>query len=186
MGIKINLEASLRILLHDVRLLQSALEAQIPRLERIELDLVTLQRMLPSHAGHKPVAPQPCRDVVYNLHVDPHSNGTVVFSIDGGAEFSLAPRLAEVFQFIASGAKEGRGDDPLVGWRRRADIKAFLEQHAGKSVSAGYVNSMVNLLRDSLDKAGYDRGLIQTHARLGVRLALKRSAQGWTANSTAK
>ncbi|MGO8757451.1 MAG: hypothetical protein ACLQG3_04935 [Terracidiphilus sp.] len=186
MGIRVNLEASLRILLHDTRLLRSALEAQVVRLERIELDLVTLQRALFSASGHKPPAPGVGQEVAYNLRVDPRPNGSSAFSIDGGAEFTLPPRLAEVFQFIASGEKDSAGDDPLVGWRNRPDIKAFLEQRTGKSVSAGYVNSLVNLLRNSLGGAGYERGLIQTHGRLGVRLALKRSAQGLTAPATAR
>ncbi len=186
MGIRVNLEASIRILLHDVRLLRSALEAQITRLERVELDLVTLQRALASVAGHRRLVPGAGQDVANNLHVEPHPNGTVAVSIDGGIEFSLAPRLADVLQFIASGGKDAAPDDSLVGWRKRSDIKAFLETLAGKGVSPGYVNGMVHLLRDSLGKAGYDRGLIQTHGRLGVRLALKRSVQSFIPSSTAR
>jgi DNA-binding winged helix-turn-helix (wHTH) protein len=43
---------------------------------------------------------------------------------------------------------------------------------------------MVNLLRKTLRKNGYDSNLIQTNKEKGVRLALKHSARGLPQAST--
>jgi hypothetical protein len=99
-------------------------------------------------------------------------------AIRGGRKFSLGPKLAEVFKFIATGEKDGAGEDPLVGWRSRTEILKFLKDSTGEEFRKQYVNNMVHLLKKALRKAGYDHSLIQTHRQKGIRFALKRGAQG--------
>lgn len=173
---RINLVTSVRDLLHDVRLIRNSLEAQIERLERVELELSVLVSSSgadPSNAG--PLGGGP---MAHNLEINPLPDGSVEFAIDGGDTFSLGPRLAEVFQYLASGDKDRSGQDALVGWRSRMEIIAFLEKHARRAFRTNNVNGMVYLLKKALQKAGYDPKLIQTHRQKGVRLAYKHSAQG--------
>jgi transposase len=99
-----------------------------------------------------------------------------VVSIDGGRKFVLAPQLAEVFRFIATGDKERSEKDPLVSWRSREAVLELLDSD-GRSYSRRYVNNLVHRLRQTLRKAGYDWNLIQTHRQKGVRFAFKRGAK---------
>ena len=169
---RINVGASIRDLLHDVRLVRSALEAQIERLDRMERELTILMGTHPEGAG-KDTDP-----VASNLFINERADGSVEFAIDGGKSFSLGPRLAEVFLFLASGDKERSANRALAGWRSRTEIVAFLEKHSGKRITRNYVNGMVYLLKKALLKAKYDRKLIQSHRQKGVRLAYKRGIQG--------
>jgi hypothetical protein len=171
---RINYRASIRDLLHDVRLIQSCLDAQADRLSRIAGDLKFMAELQASGGGLPPVAD--AEPVVYNLRAVDLSDGHVEFTIDGGSKFSLGPRLAEVFLFLASGEKDSAAQDPLVGWRTRSNVLRFLEQRAGRTFPDRYVNNIVNLLRDALRDAQYDRSLIQTHRQKGIRLAFKRGA----------
>lgn len=172
---RINQRASLRDLLHELRLVRTCLDAQADRVDLVYRDLVFLAGLQPASGGVPPVAcPEP---VVYNLRAQGRADGTVEFAIDGGTKFALGPRLAEVFLFLASGEKDSGGEDSLVGWRSRIEVLRFLEQSAGRSFSPSYVNNIVNLLRDALRDAKYDRGLIQTHRQKGIRLAYKRGAE---------
>ena len=172
---RFNIDASIRDLLHEVRLVQGCLDAQIDRLERIERDLVALLGGRGVGAGRR-IFPDPGR-VAHNLEVYPRPDGSAAIAIDGGLKFILAAQLAEVFQFIASGDKDRSGKDPLVGWRPRAAILRFLEESAGRSLNPRYVNNLVHRLKKALQKAGYDCSLIQTHREKGVRFAFKRGAQ---------
>jgi hypothetical protein len=174
---RINLGSSMRDLLHEVRLIQSSLDAQLSRLERVERDLVVLSGV--RSAGSAGLMVSGTEPVALNLHSRICSDGSVDFSIDGGAKFSLGPRLAEVFQFLASGDKDRSGQDVLVGWRSRREIISVLENSTGKKISGNYVNSIVYLIRRALLGAGYDRNLIQTHRQKGVRLAYKCSSGRW-------
>lgn len=173
---RINYAASTRDLLHEVRLIQASLGAQIDRLEGIERDLQILLRTC--SAGDARTIVSGADQVAYNLHTRPLPDGSVEIAIDGGAKFSFGPRLADVFQFFASGDKDRSGKDPLVGWRSRADIIRFLEESMGRIPRASYVNNLVHLLKRSLRRAGYDPSLIQTHRQKGVRFALKVGARG--------
>jgi hypothetical protein len=60
--------------------------------------------------------------VAHNLLIQQHSEGSVEFAIDSEHSFSLGPRLAEIFQFLASGDKDQSGKDELVGWRRKVAV----------------------------------------------------------------
>jgi len=173
---KINVAASFRDLLHDVRLTRSCLEAQIERLDRIELELSVLASRSGVDAHNTKVLG---RDpMANNLEIQQLPDCSVKIAMDGGDTFSLGPRLAEVFQFLASGDKDRSGQEALVGWRSRVEIIAFLEKHAGKTFRTNYINGMVYLLKEALRNAGYDPKLIQTHRQKGIRLAYKLGAQG--------
>ena len=172
---RINYDASIRILVHDVRVTRANLAAQMARLDRIEYDLVSLlQACAPFET--KGSGGGPTR-VAHNLDMRPLADGSATFAIDGGGKIALGPRLAEVFQFLATGGKDLSGKDPLVAWRSRDEIAKFLQAGAGKPFRKNYVNGMVHLLKEALRKAGYDRSLIQTHRQKGIRLAFKSGAQ---------
>ena len=169
---RINVIASLRDLLHDVRLVRNALEAQVDRLDRLEYEIKALPSL--SSAGAQPYREWGSTPVARNLMTEPQPDGSVRFAIDGGKSFLLPPRLAEVFQFLASGEKDRPDKDPLVGWRSRRDISAAQERLHGRAITRNYVNGMIYLLRKTLRAAGYNPNLIQTHRQKGVRLAYKR------------
>jgi hypothetical protein len=176
---RINYEASIRMLVHDVRVTRANLAAQMARLDRIEFDLVSLlQACAPFEVKGCVSGPV---SVAHNLAVWRRSDGSVEVSIDGGAKFSLGPRLADVFLFLASGGKDTSGKDPLVAWRSREDILRFLQDGSSRSFRRSYVNNMVHLLKEALRKAGYDRSLIQTHRGKGIRLAFKSGSQDLSA-----
>jgi hypothetical protein len=168
--------ALVRDMRRRLRLALNTLDALIGKIEIIEKDLALIESSLSLDAGwiHKsgedPVA--------YNLDIHSHPDGSVEVAIDSGDKFTLGPRLAEIFQFIASCDKEYNGNDGLVGWSSREEIKDYLSKFASKQLRISYVNNLVHLLREKLYKAGYDRNLIQTHRQKGVRLAMKRSARG--------
>jgi len=150
---RFNVIESLRDLLHDLRLVRNALEAQIERIDRLEYEIKALVRG--SGAGAGPFGGS--TPVAHNLMIDSQPDGSVRFAIDGGKSFTLPPRLAEVFLFLASGEKGASDDDALVGWRSRTEISAF---QGGR--------------RKALRTALYNPKLIQTHRQKGVRLAYKR------------
>jgi hypothetical protein len=171
---RINYYASLRFVAHDMRLTRANLSAQIERIDRAELELESLIRSGPPDDGNTRFDSSEF-PVVHNLDIKERANGSIVVVIDGGGgNLTLPPSLAGVFQFLASAEKERGGNDPLIGWRSRSVIKEFLEkQVVGKPYRLSFVNNVVFQLRNALRKAGYDRALIQTHRRKGVRLAYK-------------
>jgi hypothetical protein len=171
---RINYDASIRMLVHDVRVTRANLAAQMTRLDRIEYDLVSLlQACAPFEIKG---AGGGSTRVAHNLDMRHRADGSVEVAIDGGGKILLGPRLAEVFQFLATGSKDLSGKDPLVAWRSRDEIVKFLQAGAGKPFRKEYVNNMVHLLKEALRKAGYDRSLIQTHRQKGIRLAYKGGA----------
>ena len=169
---RFNVIESLRDLLHDLRLVRNALEAQIERIDRLEYEIKALVRG--SGAGAGPFGGWGSTPVAHNLMIDSQPDGSVRFAIDGGKSFTLPPRLAEVFLFLASGEKGASDDDALVGWRSRTEISAFQGGRRGRAITRNYVNGMVYLLRKALRTALYNPKLIQTHRQKGVRLAYKR------------
>lgn len=166
---RISVAATLRIFLHDLRLIRNCLDAQIERIDRIEREIETVLAGLDAGAisgagpGSDPVA--------LHLFSRSHSDGSVDYAIDGGKEFSLTPRLAELFQFIASGDKEHDAPDALVSWRTKHEVKSHLESTSRLTISFRNINQMVLRLRRVLETSGYDPMLIQTHRQKGLRLA---------------
>lgn len=180
---RINIGASIRELRRKLRLVLGILDALTDKVAEIERDLAVMERA----RNVCPDGPPPPVDdpIAYNLEIRTRANGSVEVTIDGGEKFSLGPRLAEVFRFLASGDKERGGNDELVGWRSRAEINKFLNDSTGKQLRACYVNNLVHLLRMALSKAHYDSKLIQSHRQKGYRFALKHSSSvRWKDSST--
>jgi hypothetical protein len=113
--------------------------------------------------GHLPV--------VHSLICRRNPDDSAEFQVDGGGFFGLPPRLSQFLLFLASAPKGG--EDALVAWRSREDLVEFLEVQTGHKIPRRYVNNVVHLLKNAVQKVGLDRRLIQTHERKGVRLALK-------------
>jgi hypothetical protein len=174
-GPRLRLDESIRDMLHEVRLVRACLGSQIDRLDRMELYLTTMQGGRIATGSGQP-APAPER-VAHNLEIGFRHDGFGVVSIDGGRKFVLAPQLAEVFRFIATGDRGRSEKDPLVGWRSRDEIREFLADSEGRSYTQRYVNNLVHRLRQALRQAGYDLNLIQSHRQKGVRFAFKRGAK---------
>lgn len=170
-----NVDATIRDSLHELRLVRSCLERQTERLDRLERELAALLGGCRVNAGLY-LASDPSH-VAHNLEIEPRANGTVVVAIDGGRKFVLARQLADFFQFIATGDRDRNEKDPLIGWRSRTEILAFLADSAGRSFKPRYINNLVYRLKRALQKAGYDHSLIQTHRQKGVRFAFKRGAR---------
>jgi hypothetical protein len=160
---------SIKELRRRLRLVMRAMDEALDKLGAIERDLKILEGLAPVSPGCI-IGPR-TGPIVYNLDVQKRYDDSIVVSINGGDPFILGPRLAGVFQFISAG---GCSSDDLIGWRSREEILKSLNNFAGHELRIGYVNSLINLLKDKLAKAGYDRDLIQTSREKGVRLALKR------------
>jgi hypothetical protein len=170
----INIGASIRELRRKLRLVLGILDALTDKVAEIERELAVLEGARNVGSGGLP--PSSDDQIAYNLDIRTRANGSIEVVIDGGVKFSLGPRLAEVFRFLASADKERGGNDELVGWRSRAEINKFLNNTTGKQLRACYVNNLVHLLRKALSKAHYDSNLIQSHRQKGYRLALKHSS----------
>jgi hypothetical protein len=171
---RINIGASIRELRRKLRLVLGILDALTDKVAEIERELAVMEGARNVGSGGPP--PSGDDQIAYNLDIRTRANGSVEVAIDGGEKFSLGPRLAEVFRFLASADKERGGNDELVGWRSRAEINKFLNDATGKQLRACYVNNLVHLLRMALSKAHYDSNLIQSHRQKGYRLALKHSS----------
>lgn len=174
---RFNTEATLRDWRRVIRLIAGALEAQIVRLERLEVE-VTIFGASPSSVVSGTCITPSSEPVARNMLVEMHPDGHATIAIDGGNPFKLAPQLAEVFLFLASGDQEPGSKDPLVGWRSREQILEFLARSADRTLRPRYINNLVHRLKEALQRAGYSGKLIQINRRKGVRLSYKRSAHG--------
>ncbi len=179
---RFNVGATARYWLHELRLIRSCLDGQVDRLDRLERELVAFIQSHRVNLNHPVIIGDD--PIAYNLSFHWRGDGSATVSIDGGVKFVLAPQLAQVFQFIASGKTDPGGLDPLVGWRSRTEIAALLERFSHRAVNASYVNNLVHRLRKVLRKAGYEGNLIQTHRQKGVRFAHKWVAGGLSSPST--
>lgn len=167
-------QATLRNWRREIRLCLGALDGLIDRLERLEREIDSRSgACLGENSGESETDP-----IVYNIHFQKRADGTAAIALDGGKQFTLAPQLAEFFQFLSTAERDANSKDPLVGWRTRKQILDLLAGMAARVYPERYVNNLVHRLKEALKKAGYSRALIQTHRRKGVRLAYKRSAHG--------
>ena len=176
-------DATYRCWRHEIQLMLGSFEAQLSRLERLDLEMKTYFAARQAGSGNfgslRVSEPDP---VVCHMHIQKHVDGRATISLDGGTPFVLAPQLAEVFVFLASGEPESGRKDQLVGWRSRDQILQFLEQKENRSFHPRYINNLVHRLKEALEEAGYSRALLQTHKHKGVRLSYKQSAQGTPAS----
>lgn len=175
---RFSLLASLADILHDHQLNRSFLmrlaqrvDAEIARSDRIEFELITLIKSLGGRETAPP-PPPPIGPFAYHLAVSqPDPDGPATISIDGGRPFHLARLLAKLLQYLATGGKAPSGRDPLVGWRSRIEIIAYLEKDAHERITKHYLAQMVYLLKEALEVNGYPRELVQSSRKSGVRLA---------------
>lgn len=163
---------------------EQAHEDHVDRLHKLQRDLdeagirldairCAVQDMITSvETGHPDgrIFPPHPEAALMQCHENP--DGSATFCIKGGKSFSLSTRLAQLFQFLASGPKESSDKRALVRWKSKVEISAYMEKRAGKPISRSYVSYMVLRLRRVLDNSKYDPGLIQMHRRHGYRLAL--------------
>lgn len=159
---------------HELRLIAGGLDSlceRIARLERRIVEYFKAHPCLPSSADDH-ILPTGEPFVSY-VDVDRRADGSAEIAMDGGRRFKLAPQLAEFFLFLASGERNPESKDPLVGWRSRAQIRDCLSRWSGRELPPRFVNNLVHRLKVELDRAGYDSLLIQTHRRMGVRLACR-------------
>ncbi len=160
---------SIKELRRRLRLVMRSLDELLDKIGTIERDLKILEGVAQVSPGC--IIGPITGPIVYNLDIQKRYDDSIVVSINGGESFILGPRLAGVFQLISGGSCSS---DDLIGWHSREEIMKSLHNFAGHELRIGYVNSLINLLKDKLTKAGYDRDLIQTSREKGVRLALKR------------
>jgi hypothetical protein len=171
---RVNIAATCDYWRRELRQLTGALERAVERIQQLEREISSFQsacgsRTLDGNCGISLTEP-----TVHAMDVRRLSNGSIEIALDGGRKFKLPPQLAEVFLYIASGEKNPGPDDPLVGWRTRTQILECLARSFGRTYQLRFVNNLIHRLKDILSKAGYSRGLIQTHRRKGVRLACRR------------
>lgn len=188
----------LRYLLHEIVLVRNSFDVQVDRVmimknsldvqaKRIDSIERELKKVIEAYLNGVARPPElggyntqefAMDPVAHNLIAQPRHDDSLEVTIDDGETFSVPRRLAQVFSLIVSGGKDPTGKDPLVGWRSRTEIVAFLEKNTGKRFSKRYINQMIYLLKCALREAGYNPKLIQTHRQKGVRLALKPGALG--------
>src|ERR1017187_9200997 len=97
---RINIVASIRELRRKLRLVLGILDALTDKVAEIERELAVMEGARNVGTGEPPSPGDP---IAYNLDIRTRANGSVEVTIDGGEKFSLGPRLAEVFRFLASG-----------------------------------------------------------------------------------
>jgi hypothetical protein len=165
----------------EIRLILGDLDELIRRLEHLEVEIknapvvVSAEEVEDGDEGGFGSEP-----VVYNVFYQTRPDGHATFTLDRGKPFTLAPQLAEVFQFLATGKQEPGCNDPLVGWRTREEILEFLAGLGHRNYRKHFVNNLVHRLKQALRDADLNPALIQTHRHKGVRLSYKRSADGLT------
>jgi DNA-binding winged helix-turn-helix (wHTH) protein len=159
----------LRSMIRDV---MGTLDDTNDKLGRIEKYLKDLEIFIAAQSDWIPVPPS--SPIANNLSIQPRFDDSLAVSINGGEEFILGPRLAGVFVFLASGDADCGDGDELIAWRSREAILKSLTYFSGNKLRISYVNNLISLLKDKLEEKHYDRKLIQTHRKMGYRLALKR------------
>ncbi len=172
MAPKISFEKSFKCILHDARLTRTSLEAQVARLDQIELDLVTLARICSMMSGSLPsVAGMTGGVTVHSMEILERPDGYFLVSINNGAgKLILPPTPGAVFEWLASTAVNRTEDESDAGWKSRIEIKTFLEELSGGVCRRGYVNQVLHLLRARLRLAGYSADVIESNRRKGARV----------------
>lgn len=170
---KLNLPAYVSGVRAELRALLAALDRISARIEQIERELSDFAKALRVDAPlHDPPAngADPPVTVSYFGHVW-LDNGKLKVQING-TSFLLAHQVGEVLVFLATGS--GKTDDSLASWRSRQEVAAHLQTKSKTTIRVGYVNTLIDRLRNALRDAGLDQRLIQSNRREGVRLAVKR------------
>lgn len=104
---------------------------------------------------------------------EPLGHGWLRVEFDGGAPVTLSPRLAKLFGILEDDS-HGRSNDGLLVWRPVNELADRLGEKGLDQRRWHAVNNLVHRLRDTFEASGYDRRLIQSSRRHGVRLRLER------------
>ena len=96
-----------------------------------------------------------------------NSNGTGWLRIDRGAGVAIKRSEADVFEVLL----DHLGEDD--GWKARVYVLRRLRRESGRKVTSGALRNRTYLLRNALERAGYDRWLVQCHPTRGMRFALR-------------
>ena len=129
-------------------------------------------RRLPHHAG-RPQRFEPTAWLT-TLRAERQADGAFVVFINSRRPFLLQPHLGALLLALAEDS--GVSDDEGVGFKTVGDLAIRVSKRLGTTrLSSDTINKYVWKLRRELSRrAGLEAGIIQTHRRLGRRLALKR------------
>jgi hypothetical protein len=119
-------------------------------------------------------APVPAEPIARSLKIYFRGDGSASIQIDGKPPFRLSRGLAALLKRLAT--DEGPSNDKLVGWKSRPSLLLWFQKTCGKPVGERLVNKRVHDLRNALEKAGFERGLVQTNLDMGRRFALPRKS----------
>jgi len=89
-----------------------------------------------------------------------------------GVRITLGHLKACLLRILAM--EQGCGPDDLVGWKSNQEIRRWLDKLTGTPSTPHGLAQLVYQLRNEMAKAGLAPSLIQSHSRLGRRLALRR------------
>ena len=108
------------------------------------------------------------------LKTERQPDGSFTVFINNRRPFVLQPHLGVLLLVLAEDT--GVSDDEGVGFKTVGDLAIRMSKRLGtKRLSSDTVNKYVwKLRRELCRRAGLEAGIIQTHRRLGRRLALKR------------
>lgn len=151
------------------------------RLKRISEDcdeMLDLVDKVKRGIGHIGQAPRPRRrkprstksggqpPPTQNFQLDPIRR---LASFDGDKRVVLTPRLSGLISILAADEGETTGDE-IVGFKSVDRITQFMKKHGSSDFKRTSVPQLLTRLRDALDKAGIDVGLIESSRQRGVRL----------------
>ena len=102
------------------------------------------------------------------------ANGDGLLCIDGGPQFTVKRAQADLFEVLLE--DRGEDDDSLIDWKEQNYILVRVGCKGRTRLTPGNLRTRTHRLRDALERAGYDRWLIQGHAGRGMRFALLRSS----------
>ena len=102
------------------------------------------------------------------------ANGDGMLRIDGGRQFTMKPAQADLFEVLIE--DRGEDDDSLIDWKEQNYLLVRVGCKGRTRLTPGNLRTRTHRLRDALERAGYDRWLVQGHAGRGMRFALLRSS----------
>lgn len=101
--------------------------------------------------------------------------GRIKLSFDSRPHIFLPPTLTAFADLLMS--EEGAASDDLTVWKGFERIAALMERRTDRPYSRHAVSNLLWRLGKGFERAGVDKGLIESEAGLGARLRVKRTAQ---------
>jgi len=113
---------------------------------------------------------------VTKLTTHQRPDGSLLVSLNGKASFLLQPHLGALLLALAEDT--GMSKDEGVGFKTLRDLSVRIGKHTGgRAPTPDTINKYVCKLRKQLCRTGLQSDIIQTHRRLGRRLAVRRSSR---------